>query len=79
MMKDKMQWSIVAYPTVAWSKLFPEKSVEEAQEAMMEEILRINRVTGNGDLMRHGRRIISNCTHKRRRLYEWRQFTKVDL
>ncbi|PAD35140.1 aminopeptidase [Terribacillus saccharophilus] len=50
MMKDKMQWSIVAYPTVAWSKkVFPEKSVEEAQEAMMEEILRISRVTGNED------------------------------
>ncbi|MFP7492643.1 aminopeptidase [Terribacillus saccharophilus] len=50
MMKDKMQWSIVAYPTAAWSKkVFPDKSIEEAQEAMMEEILRISRVSGNID------------------------------
>ncbi|RYL93856.1 aminopeptidase [Sporolactobacillus sp. THM7-4] len=50
MMKHKIQWSIVAYPTIAWSKkVFPDKPVDEAQNLLMKEILRISRVSGNDD------------------------------
>ncbi|MDD9147718.1 aminopeptidase [Sporolactobacillus sp. CQH2019] len=50
LMKDKIQWSLIAYPTVAWSKkVFPGKPAAEAQERLMEEILRISRVTGRDD------------------------------
>jgi aminopeptidase len=49
-MKDETQWSIIAYPTQAWAKkVFPDKPVEEAQKLLMEEILRISRVSGNDD------------------------------
>ncbi|GEB76386.1 aminopeptidase [Sporolactobacillus inulinus] len=49
-MKDETQWSIVAYPTKAWAKkIFPDKNTEEAQTLLMEEILRISRVSGNED------------------------------
>ncbi|WP_100488733.1 aminopeptidase [Sporolactobacillus pectinivorans] len=50
LMNDRIQWSIVAYPTVAWSKkMFPDKPVAEAQELLMKEVLRISRVAGNED------------------------------
>ncbi|RYM06870.1 aminopeptidase [Sporolactobacillus sp. THM7-7] len=50
LMKSKTQWSIIAYPTGAWSKkVFPDKSAEEAQKQLMKEILRISRVTGHED------------------------------
>ncbi|BBN99342.1 aminopeptidase [Sporolactobacillus terrae] len=49
-MKDETQWSIVAYPTKAWAKkIFPNKNTGEAQTLLMEEILRISRVSGNED------------------------------
>lgn len=49
-MKDETQWSIIAYPTQAWAKkVFPDEPVEEAQKLLMEEILRISRVSGNDD------------------------------
>ncbi|MCL1630531.1 aminopeptidase [Sporolactobacillus sp. CPB3-1] len=49
-MKDETQWSIIAYPTKAWAvKVFPDKKEEEAQRLLMEEILRISRVSGSDD------------------------------
>ncbi|MCO7127929.1 aminopeptidase [Sporolactobacillus shoreicorticis] len=49
-MKDETQWSIIAYPTKAWSKkVFPDQPVEKAQDLLMKEILRISRVSGNED------------------------------
>ncbi|MCO7175511.1 aminopeptidase [Sporolactobacillus kofuensis] len=49
-MKDETQWSIVAYPTIAWAKkVFPDKPIEEAKHALLEEILRISRVSGHED------------------------------
>jgi Leucyl aminopeptidase (aminopeptidase T) len=50
MMNNRIQWSIVAYPTAVWAeKVFPDKPVAEAQELLMKEVLRISRVTGNTD------------------------------
>lgn len=50
MMNNKMQWSIVAWPTVAWAKkVFPDRPVPEAEEQLMKEVLRISRVSGNDD------------------------------
>ncbi|TGA99466.1 aminopeptidase [Sporolactobacillus shoreae] len=50
LMNDRIQWSIVAYPTAAWSKkVFPDKPVAEAQELLMKEVLRISRVTKDED------------------------------
>jgi aminopeptidase len=50
MMNNRIQWSIVAYPTAGWAKkVFPGKPIDEAQKLLMKEILRISRVTGNAD------------------------------
>lgn len=50
MMNNRVQWSIVAYPTSGWAKkVFPGNPVGEAQNLLMKEILRISRVTGNDD------------------------------
>jgi aminopeptidase len=49
-MNDRIQWSIVAYPSLPWAKkVFPGKPADEAQIALMNEILRISRVAGNAD------------------------------
>lgn len=50
LMNNRVQWSIVAYPTRSWAKkVFPHESEETAQKMLMEEILRISRVTGWDD------------------------------
>ncbi|WP_077623522.1 aminopeptidase [Sediminibacillus massiliensis] len=44
-MNDKVRWSIVGYPTLAWAeKVFPDLPTAEAQEKLWEEIFRISRV-----------------------------------
>ncbi len=44
-MNDKVCWSIVGYPTAAWSKkVFPDLPIEEAQEKLWEKIFSITRV-----------------------------------
>jgi aminopeptidase len=49
-MNNRIQWSIVAYPTIAWAKkVLPGKPAGAAQELLMKEILRVSRVTGNTD------------------------------
>lgn len=50
MMNDRIQWSIISYPTVAWAKkVYPDQPVQEAQKALMQEILRISRIKAGSD------------------------------
>ncbi|CAM3143817.1 aminopeptidase [Sporolactobacillus spathodeae] len=50
MMNDRIQWSIISYPTSAWAhKVFPDKRIAEAQKELMKEILRISRVSSDSD------------------------------
>ncbi|RYL94660.1 aminopeptidase [Sporolactobacillus sp. THM19-2] len=50
MMNNRVQWSIIAYPTVAWTKkVFPDQPIARGQELLMKEILRISRVAGHED------------------------------
>ncbi len=44
-MNDRIAWSIISIPTGDWSqKIFPDKSKEEAKEALWEQIFKIVRV-----------------------------------
>lgn len=45
MMNDRVQWSLVSVPTEKWAKkIFPDKSVEEAQQELWKQIFSIVRV-----------------------------------
>ncbi|MFT8871762.1 MAG: aminopeptidase [Sporolactobacillus sp.] len=50
MMNDRMQWSLIAYPTRAWAhKVFPRETTTHAQEKLLREVLRISRIRPNVD------------------------------
>lgn len=50
-MNDRVTWSIVGYPTAAWAqKIYPNTTVEEAQEKLWEQIFFITRVDQDNPL-----------------------------
>ncbi|MFT8363450.1 MAG: aminopeptidase [Sporolactobacillus sp.] len=50
MMNDRIQWSIISYPTRGWArKVFPDQPIDQAQSELMHEILRISRISAEKD------------------------------
>jgi len=63
---NEFQWSIGAYPTLAWAeKVFPDKKGEAAIDALWDAIFSVCRVTGDGKCVErwqeHVRRTAERC------------------
>ncbi len=72
MMASRFQWCVAAYPSAAWAeKAFPDKSGEEAIDALWDAIFSVCRITGDGKAVERWQQHVDTTARRAKQLNDY--------